>query len=161
MYNATIFLYRKFCGVDYGMPLMTDDLASLLPLQKFPLQKIEASEILHHFGTFDGAKHGLDRPLWVSEDYDCAYQYKNFGVAAPRYTKLVTAIAFEIVDLNGVSLQSIAEKLGYQDHSEWNNRLAAHLSDNGFLGLVYVGREILLADPSKLIKTAGVCSVDA
>lgn len=140
---------------------MTDTLASALPLHQFPRETIFASVELHHFGIFDGAKHGLDRPLWVSDDYACALEYKNFGVAAPRYTKLVTAIAFEVVNLNGIRLQPIAMRLNVSSHSDWNKRLAAYLAENGLLGLVYSGREILLAEPSTVIKTTEVCSVEA
>ena len=140
---------------------MINPLASSLPLHQFPRETISASAELHHFGIFDGEKHVLDRPIWVSDDYASALEYKNFGVAAPRYTKLVTAVAFEIVNLNGASLQPIAMKLNIPSHFEWNKLLAAYLIENGLLGLVYAGREILLAKPSRVIKTAEVCSVEA
>ncbi|GHT86832.1 hypothetical protein AGMMS49960_16570 [Betaproteobacteria bacterium] len=90
---------------------MNNHLASALPLHQFPRETISTSAELHHFGISDGAKHKLNRPLWVSDDYACALEYKNFGVATPRYTKLVTAIAFEIVNLNSVRLPPIAMQL--------------------------------------------------
>lgn len=136
---------------------MTDYLASALPLHQLPRETILASVELHHFGILDVAEHKLDRPLWVSDDYACASQYKNL-YGAIHHTKFVTSIAFEIVNLNGVSLLSIYGQLNVPNHSEWNKRLAAYLVENGLHGLVYAGREILLAVPSEVIKTTGMIS---
>ena len=133
------------------MPLMKSHLASALPLRQFARETISAGVDLHHFGTFDASNDKLDRPLWVSDNYAWALKYKKFG-GAPRYTKLVTAHPFQIIDLNGVRLQPIAMQLQIFDHFEWNKRLAGYLTENGVVGLVYGGREIFLPEPSKVVK---------
>jgi len=132
---------------------MNSHLAEHLPLGKFPRTSITKGTELHHFGTLDASKHQLDRPIWVSDVFEGAQDYKNFGVLAPRYTKLITSISFEILDLNGVGLQPIAAKLKLYDHCEWNKFLAKYLSSNGVLGIVYAGREIFLPEPAKVINT--------
>ncbi len=131
---------------------MNSHLAEHLPLGKFPRISIAEGAELHHFGTLDASNHQLDRPIWVSDVFEGAHDYKNFGVPAPRYTKLITSISFEILDLNGVRLQPIAMQLKIYDHSEWNRCLAKYLSSSGVLGIVYAGREIFLPEPGKVIK---------
>lgn len=130
-------------------------LAHRLPLHQFPRELISKGVDLHHFGMFDASSDALDRPLWVSDDYACAHEYKNFGIRAPRYTKLVTSEVFEIINLNGMRLQPIAMDMKIYDHKEWNKCLAAYLCTAGVLGIVYAGREIFLPEPGTVI---GACS---
>jgi hypothetical protein len=133
---------------------MIDQLTTLLPLHQFPGETISTGTEFHHFGTLDASAGKLDRPLWVSDRYDCALPYKNFGLLpAPRYTKLVTADAFKIVDLNGIGLQQISAQLNIYDHCEWNKHLAAYLAKCSVCGIVYAGREIFLPDPSQVIRS--------
>ena len=134
------------------MHIMFRELGKLLPLGKFRCESVLEGTKLHHFGELDAAKHSLDRPIWVSDQYSCAYQYKNFTLPAPRYTSLIVGSEFRIVNLNGVGLQPIAKKLKVFNHGDWNKHLSEHLLGCGLSGLVYAGREILIAAPEALIK---------
>lgn len=129
---------------------MNNILANELPLREFPRAEILAGTTLHHFGILDALSHDLDRPLWVSDNYECAVGYKNFGVPAPRYTTLTASKDFEIIDLNGIRLQPIAMQLKIYDHSNWNKCLATYLSQHGVAAIVYAGREIFLPEPSRV-----------
>lgn len=131
---------------------MNSQLAEHLPLRKYLSETIACGTELHHFGKFDASKHQLDRPIWVSDTFECALAYKTFGVAAPRYTKFITKFSIDIINLNGVHLQKIAEKLEIYNHSDWNKCLAAHLVTNNILGIVYAGRELFLPQPNAVIK---------
>lgn len=126
-------------------------LARKLPLEKYPRVKISKDVTLHHFGNFDSKLDVLDRPIWVSDSYEEASYYRQFGIQAPRYTKLVTKEPFEIVDLNGVRLQPIAQEMKCFEHSEWNKLLGEYITEMGEVGIVYAGREIFLAQPNIVI----------
>lgn len=128
-----------------------DKLANELHLGKYPREEINSGAILHHFGTLDSKLHVLDRPIWVSDSFEEASHYKNFGIPAPRYTTLVTKVPFEIVDINGVRLQPLAQKFGCFSHAEWNRLLGDFILAMGEIGIVYAGREIFLANPDLVV----------
>lgn len=130
---------------------MLHALAAELPLGKFPAQTLPAGTTLHHYGSLDVSRDQLDRPIWVSDNHACATGYKNFGVAAPRYTTLVTAIPVRLLDLNPTRLQPIASKLQVPSHRAWNSLLAEYFRNHSVMGIVYCGREIFLADPNTVI----------
>lgn len=126
-------------------------LARLLPLTAYNNVNIAQGTVLHHFGTFDARQHRLDRPIWVSDEYEAALEYKGFGVEAPFYTSFTTRRDFEILDLNGISLFEIWQKLGGGSHAEWNRILGEYLNRANVCGIMYAGREIFLSNPSSEI----------
>jgi hypothetical protein len=129
---------------------MIRQLHSLLPIGIFKREVLRESLELHHFGTLNSSVHTLNRPIWVSDIYGEASQYRYFGVPAPFYTKLTLADSVEIINIGESRLQPIAMKLKIYDHSEWNNVLSEYLKEHRIAGLVYAGREIFLADPKKI-----------
>ncbi|MEB3047678.1 hypothetical protein VCM43_29685 [Rhizobium sp. MJ21] len=129
-------------------------LSQLLPLTGHEAVNIAQGKVLHHFGTFDARQHRLDRPIWVSDEYEAALGYRGFGVEAPYYTRLTTRRDFEILDLNGISLFEIWKKLGGGSHAEWNRLLGEYLSRQNVCGIVYAGREIFLPSPLREIDSA-------
>lgn len=129
-------------------------LAQILPLTSYNSVNIAQGTALHHFGAFDARRHRLDRPIWVSDDYESARAYKAFGVEAPYYTCLTTRHDFEILDLNGISLFEVWRKLGGGTHAEWNLLLGEYLTRANVCGIMYAGREIFLPNPLNEIGTA-------
>lgn len=130
-----------------------DMLAKELPLKKYPRLEIPKGAILHHFGTLDSKIHILDRPIWVSDSFNEASEYKSFGKKAPLYTRLTTTDSFEIVDINGVRLQPLAQKLKCINHAEWNKLLGDYILKMDEIGIVYAGREIFLAKPNLVVSS--------
>lgn len=126
-------------------------LSQELPLRQFPAVTLPRDTVLHHFGAFDAANHKLDRPIWVSDEFEVAQEYQFFGVPAPFYTVLSLHSPLTAVDLNGKRLQPLATALNMPSHRAWNLCLAAYLHRGRVQAIVYAGREIFLADPAQVI----------
>lgn len=106
--------------------------------------------MLHHFGLYSKDRHVLDRPLWVSDLYECAKKYERHATSSGKpiyYSRFRVYESLKIADLEGVSLQKACERIGISSHTEWNHVLSGALTEMGYSGLVYCGREIHIARP--------------
>lgn len=117
----------------------------------FKRDTLEKGSELHHFGGFNKAEHTLTLPIWVSDSYEKAKEYENFGVRAHYYSVLVTTRDIALFDLNGVSLFEIAMSIGAKSHKEWNQILSEALDILSIEAFVYAGREIFVGSPEDIL----------
>ncbi len=131
-----------------------DDTKDFLKNSIVKNEELTKGTTLHHFGLFLKDSHKLQQPIWVSDVYECAKDYENHAahMNQPIYHSVFKPNKDLIIaNLDGASLTNACTNVGIYHHDEWNLVLANALTEMGYDGLVYCGREIHISRPGEVL----------
>lgn len=127
-------------------------LESCLSPYENEIVSFQAGTPVHHVGLFDPRRDRTDRPIWVSHDSAVAMRYAAAPLDGLLYTQFVLIRDVALMNYGHRSTLDIYVKLGARSHGEWNRHLAFYLRGVGLDGFIYLDSDVLLADPSQVVR---------
>lgn len=127
-------------------------LARMIPLGELPASALPALTVLYHFGRFNAGVHVLDRPMWVTDRYLRALQYR--GAESPFLSALSLKSVTTVVLLRGIDLPIVAKALRVRSEANFYTALSKMLIDSRVSAVAVDNGDIFLPNPGPIIARA-------